>query len=590
VKLSVERKIVVTFGAALLLLVMIAIGAAWNALRFDATFDRVDHTYRVLADIWAVQTAIPSMQSSARGFLLTGDDSLLEPYRQGRTKITGVVQELRTLTADNPRQIEHLARLDPALADAIGVMESHIAARRARDPAAAHEIDPLLRGQRSVGQVRAILDEMDAEERRLMTERVNLTRRTAFRGIGAAALGGVLALALIALAGLMAVRNRRARDAAEEALRQSEASIRQMFESIKDYAIFRVDPLGRVASWGQGAAHLLGYQSDEILGQHIARFYPADAVTGSLPLHELRVATETGRYEDEGWRVRRDGSRFWANVVLSVIRDSAGELVGFVKVTRDLSARRATEEEIRSLNHDLQRQNDNLAAANRELESFSYSVSHDLRAPLRHIDGFATLLSKHADIVLDETGRRYLSVISDSARRMGRLIDDLLSFSRMGRAQMECVELDHHQLVSGVLRESGHDRNPRIEWHVDPLPRVRGDAAMLRQVWTNLIDNAVKYSARSEHPRIEIGRGPAPQGCEQIFYIRDNGVGFDMKYSDKLFGVFQRLHRAEDYEGTGVGLAIVQRIVHRHGGRVWAEAAVDRGATFYFTLKPEAKT
>jgi light-regulated signal transduction histidine kinase (bacteriophytochrome) len=255
-------------------------------------------------------------------------------------------------------------------------------------------------------------------------------------------------------------------------------------------------------------------------------------------------------------------------------------------VIRDVTERRAIEERIRQLNLDLQLQNARLETVNTELEAFSYSVSHDLRAPLRHIDGFASLLSKHASEKFDETGLRYLGVISDAARRMGRLIDDLLTFSRMSRTQLDAAEVDQDQLIADAIREPGLDR-PGIEWRIAPLPRARADAAMLRQVWLNLLSNAVKYSARTEHPRIEVGSLPDPDTPGgHVFFVRDNGVGFDMKYAAKLFGVFQRLHSEAEFEGTGIGLANVRRIVARHGGRTWAESTIGSGATFFFSLPP----
>ncbi len=233
----------------------------------------------------------------------------------------------------------------------------------------------------------------------------------------------------------------------------------------------------------------------------------------------------------------------------------------------------------------VQAANQELQAANRELEAFSYSVSHDLRAPLRHIDGFAGLLQKHAAAALDEKGRRYLATISGAARQMGRLIDDLLAFSRISRSQLSVAELDHDHLVAEVIREGRFGQgDSRIEWVIAPLPRIRADAAMLRQVWFNLIDNAVKYSGKSPRPRIAIGARAGETAGEHVFYVNDNGVGFDMNYVDKLFGVFQRLHGPAEFEGTGIGLANVHRIVARHGGRTWAEGRVGEGATFYFSL------
>ena len=224
-----------------------------------------------------------------------------------------------------------------------------------------------------------------------------------------------------------------------------------------------------------------------------------------------------------------------------------------------------------------------LNALTTELESFSYSVSHDLRAPLRHVSGFAELLETSAGPALDDRGRRYLRTITDAATRMGRLIDDLLVFSRMGRTELMAAPVDLGALVEEIRREAaaGQPHRP-IDWTIHELPVVKGDRAMLRLVLTNLISNALKYSATRDRSEIEIGCNGTPQ--EAVFFVRDNGVGFDMEYAHKLFGVFQRLHSSDDFEGTGIGLANVRRIVQRHGGRVWAEGAVGAGATFSFSL------
>ncbi len=227
-----------------------------------------------------------------------------------------------------------------------------------------------------------------------------------------------------------------------------------------------------------------------------------------------------------------------------------------------------------------------LEAANNELEAFSYSVSHDLRAPLRHIDGFGGLLEKHAAASLDEKGRRYLTTIRNAAMKMGTLIDDLLAFSRIGRSPLAKMEIDHNALVAAVIRDGHFDGEGRtIAWEIAPLPRVRGDAAMLRQVWSNLIENAVKYSRKAAPARIAIGCLPREESSPEFaFFVRDNGVGFDSAHVGKLFGVFQRLHDSSQFEGTGIGLANVRRIVTRHGGRTWAEGETGKGATFFFSL------
>jgi K+-sensing histidine kinase KdpD len=250
----------------------------------------------------------------------------------------------------------------------------------------------------------------------------------------------------------------------------------------------------------------------------------------------------------------------------------------------ELEYRRHREDEIRKLNHELAKRAAELEATNKELESFAYSVSHDLRAPLRHMVGYSELLQRQASSLLDEKSQRFIGTILDSAKRMGNLIDDLLAFSRIGRAETKKAAVDLGQLVQEAVAEIGQDTKSRdIAWKVGALPVCYGDRSMLRLVVVNLVSNAVKFTRMRRPAEIEIGY--VGRNKEEIeVFVRDNGAGFDMQYVNKLFGVFQRLHLPEQFEGTGIGLATVQRIIHRHGGKVRAEGAIDRGATFYFSL------
>jgi signal transduction histidine kinase len=250
----------------------------------------------------------------------------------------------------------------------------------------------------------------------------------------------------------------------------------------------------------------------------------------------------------------------------------------------EVEQRRHREEEIRKLNQELGKRAAELEATNKELESFAYSVSHDLRAPLRHMVGYSELLQRQASSSLDEKSRRFIQTILNSAKRMGNLIDDLLAFSRIGRAETKKTKVDLRQLVDEVVAEIGPDTKGRdIAWKIGALPVCYGDRSMLRLVVVNLVSNAVKFTRMREPAEIEIGYDDRNQEEIEVF-VRDNGAGFDMQYVNKLFGVFQRLHLPEQFEGTGIGLATVQRIVHRHGGQVRGEAAVEQGATFYFSL------
>ncbi|HEY6852716.1 MAG TPA: ATP-binding protein [Gemmatimonadales bacterium] len=353
----------------------------------------------------------------------------------------------------------------------------------------------------------------------------------------------------------------------------AEETFRLLVDSIQDYAVFMIDPDGRVATWNPGAQRLKGYRADEIIGQHLATFYPVEdqAKAGRM----LATAANTGRASDEGWRVRKDGTRFWGEAVLTAIRSRDGRLLGFAKVTRDLTERRHAAEE--------------LARTNAELETFSYSVSHDLRAPLRAMNGYAqALLEDHAGS-LDAEGKRLLQVVRDNAQRLGEMIDALLTFSRLGRQALKVGPLDMTELARSVadeLRHGAKDHAPDL--HIDPLPPASGDRTLIRQVLANLLGNAFKFTRGRPAPRVEVGARSA--GGDMVYLVRDNGAGFDMKYADKLFQVFSRLHHQHEFEGTGVGLALAQRIVQRHHGRIWAEGVPNQGATFYFTLPREPKS
>jgi light-regulated signal transduction histidine kinase (bacteriophytochrome) len=295
-----------------------------------------------------------------------------------------------------------------------------------------------------------------------------------------------------------------------------------------------------------------------------------------------QIIAEMESYEREALRRRVMESA--AGTTNTIVLLGIGALLQLVLLASVYYLIRHDITERRRVASELQRRGELLEAANKELEAFSYSVSHDLRAPLRHIDGYASLLRKAVENSLNEKATRYLQTISDSAKQMGQLIDDLLVFSRMGRQEMLRTTVNLDQLVKTILYDLRLDLQGReISWTIDQLPEVPGDPAMLRQVFMNLIANAVKFTSTRPIAKIEIGIGQRlPR--EIVLFVRDNGVGFDMQYAGKLFGVFQRLHRADEFEGTGIGLANVRRIVHRHGGRTWAEGEPDKGATFYVAL------
>jgi PAS domain S-box-containing protein len=353
-----------------------------------------------------------------------------------------------------------------------------------------------------------------------------------------------------------------------------------------DDAIVTKNLDGVILSWNPGAERLLGYRAEEIIGQPIGRLIPeGHQHEEAMIIDHIRSGKRFTHYETV--RQRKDGSRVDVSLTISPICNRAGEAVGASKIMRDITERRRAAEALQETEMQFRSTlEQRVADRTSELEAFSYTVSHDLRAPLRHLQGYVELLTQEtAASPLSETARRYLQTIADVSGEMGQLIDDLLAFSRVGKVNLHQNSVNLNELVRESMATVGMATGERhIEWQIAPLPPVLGDAAMLKQVFSNLIDNAVKYTRPRDPAHIEIGCSGEENG-RLILFVRDNGVGFDMQYSHKLFGVFQRLHRAKDFEGTGIGLAIVRRIIARHDGRTWAEAAPNDGATFYFTLQ-----
>jgi PAS domain S-box-containing protein len=375
----------------------------------------------------------------------------------------------------------------------------------------------------------------------------------------------------------MAQRDWRDIAARERTIREQARLIDQTHD-----CIFVRDMNDVITFWNRGAEELYGWSAEEAVGKKSRDLLRT--VVPEASAKALEVLLTTDRWEGELIETKADGAEVVVSSRWSLRRDEQGQPTAVLVTKNDITARKHREEEIVALNRELVKRAEDLAAANKELESFAYSVSHDLRAPLRHVIGYAELLQEQAASSLDEKSRRYTKTILDSAKRLGVLIDDLLGFSRIGRADTNKTTVDLGQLVREVIAELRPQIGNRdIAWNVGALPGCHGDRAMLKVALVNLISNAVKFSRQRARAEIAIGSTEGQHSQIEIF-IRDNGAGFDMRHADKLFGVFQRLHLSEEFEGTGIGLATVQRIIHRHGGNIRAEAALDQGATFYLSL------
>jgi len=544
--------------------------------RADEDQHWVTHTRMVLGKLDAVVINVLSAETEQRAYLLTREASHLIAYKEALNSTQREVDEVRELTADNPGQQQTLKQLEPLISKKISELREQVTAHTVKSiqpptPAPYANIE----GE-ATQHIRSLITAMKATEESLLTERLAAAQASSRRMKVVIVLGNMLAVVFFAVAALVIYEEMGKRRKVEDFLRQSEERFRLMAERVKEYAIFMLGPGGHVASWNEGAQRIKGYHADEIIGQHFSRFYPEEDVMRGKPDYELKVAAEQGQVEDEGWRIRKDGTRFWANVVITALRDERGILRGFAKVSRDMTERRRAEDEIK-------RQNALLAAANKELDAFSYSVAHDLRAPLRAIDGFSQALLQDYQEHIPEDGRMYLERIRAGATRMAQLIEDLLTLAQISRHEIAHSEVDLSRIAEEVAAQLPTSEEGRaVQFSIAPGLFVSGDRRLLRIALENLIGNAYKFTSKQPAAQIEFGRQNG--GGESVFFIRDNGPGFDMQYADKLFGVFQRLHRDSEFPGTGVGLATVQRIVHRHGGRIWADAAVGKGATFYFVL------
>ncbi|NHF66367.1 sensor histidine kinase [Xanthomonas hortorum] len=511
--------------------------------------------------------------------------ALLERMRRGRREALAAVHQLIVLTKDNPAQQVRMGRIQSTIERRL-LLAERIAVTT--DPA---QIRALIDDMTLSNPIRLLIDELQSAESKLLELRS--TRATKERTHYAVLSWATLAVQLLLLGTVIWLLQRqiRRRLAAEQEYLRANGRASSVLQTVRE-PIVLLDDKQRIMLHNPAFAELYGLEergnesmSLEDVGEGVWR----DAQIHQRLADVLLRDRELWDYEHE----QRGADGVLRTMLINARRmplpDTNDEDVVLMTVS-DISLQKASQQRIQELNRQMEGKVDQVSEVNRELEAFSYSVSHDLRAPLRHVAGFSDKLARHLGDAADEKSRHYMEVISSSARRMASLIDDLLVYSRLGRSALRLQAVDMQSLVSetrAILDSSVQSENTghRVEWHIAPLPVLVADENMMRQLWMNLLGNAVKYSAKREVAKIEVGYRPLPDGGHQ-FSVRDNGAGFDMEYSAKLFGVFQRLHKASEYAGTGIGLASVRRVLTRHGGRVWAEGVVDEGATFHFVLPP----
>ena len=578
-------------GAGLSMALAVFLLTAYFSLRSLALDEEgqawVAHTQQVLVIADQATSHLRQAASAYRDFISTSQPSELQHWGQNIELATRDFSRLRTIAADNPRQQQALERVDQALEQTISATNQRVQIQLQLGAAASLKDSQGSSNQPDISAVETLVVAIQAEERRLMQLRMDALADSLGRTRMVIALGDILAILFLVAAGAIAAiefgerkQTERALTAARQKLTMALAAgnmgtweldliSNQSWRSIEHDRIFGCD--SALASWG----------SDSFLN-HV---YPDDLDQVQDAFAKARLE---GRLSFESRIIRADSTLRWIAVEGSVVYDNQHSPLAMTGVLHDVTASKELQNEIIRLNEDLEARvtlrTAELTEANSNLEAFTYSAAHDLRAPLRHMNGFVSLIHQNCYEKLDADGRRYLDKIASSSRHMGMLLDDLLNFARLGKVGLQRNQVSLGQMVARIQEALEPDLSGRdLTWEIGPLSDVSADLSLLNQVMTNLISNAVKFTRKCDKAHIKIGSYPLPDQSLTVF-VTDNGAGFDMKYADKLFGVFQRLHNAQDFEGTGIGLAIVRRVVERHGGRVWAEGAPGIGATFSFSL------
>jgi PAS domain S-box-containing protein len=541
----------------------------------------VAHTQEVRASLASLYGSLAGAELALRDYVLTSETPHRDEYQRSIQDVRLQIGNLHRLTVDNAEQRQNVTELG-ALVTARSAAMTHALSAFADSGLVTARAAIAEERTNTTRDARALTDRMAAIEERLLNARqADMAKVQEATGI---ALLATLAVACGVFAALFRGVHREmlARRRSESDLREANRFLDSLIENLPIMIALKDADTLRYVRVNRAVERLLGGSRDQLVGRSVDDFLPPEIAAAVSASDRLALESDGG-VDDPDHRVQTAtlGLRIFHTMKVPIF-DPDGRPRFVLSISTDITERKLAEQAIQELNAALVSKAEQLTASNRELESFSYSVSHDLRAPLRAIDGFAQMLEEDYDARLDAEAKRYLAVIRANTNRLGALIDDLLEFSRLGRLPLSAREFDVDSLVREVVAEAldGHPAAPHVT--IGPLPPTWGDRTLLRQVWTNLIANAIKYSGKAAEPLIEVsGRHDA---AENVYSIRDNGVGFDMEYADKLFGVFQRLHRADEFSGTGVGLAIVQRVVTRHGGRVWADGKVNGGAKFSFSL------
>lgn len=563
-KVYFDRKVLIGFFLAIGILATLGVYSYKNSQESLETSARVSHTNEVLYRIEQLHSIHLEIEARWMRYVSTGDSSFA-PFFEGRlADATDHFVVLQGLVKDNDSQKQFLDSIRVAGKEKIDMVFSTMKAR----PEERRQVALSDKNTKLVRQIKNAVNQMEAEEIGLLDYRMSENQREV-KTFNFTFISLLVATVLIILLLFIGINSTlRARSQAEESLVAASAEIKDLYNNAP-CGYHSLNDSRLIVEMNQTWLKWTGYQRSEVINKMLFTDLLTDQSREVFEIYFDRLKSGDDLSNIELEVVCKNKNILFVVVNATAIRDEYGNFLKSRSTVFDITARHLAEQKV--------------IAINSELEAFTYSVSHDLRAPLRSIDGYSKILQEDFGTKMDSEANRLLDIIRNNARRMGQLIDDLLDFSRLGRKELEKSTVDMHTLVTHVQQElMALEKNRKINFKINKLKEVNGDMRMMRQVWINLISNAIKYSRLQEVANIEIGSNADEDRV--TYFIRDNGVGFDMKYADKLFGVFQRLHKVQEFEGTGVGLALVHRIVSRHGGKIWAEANVNQGATFFFFI------
>ena len=692
-----NRKVQLMFGSAIVILLVVG-AVSYDSISKSHESDLwVRHTHEVLENLQNLVTDMAKIESSDRGFAWTGEEAYLESYRDGISSAVRDQAAVRSLTKDNPQQQLALPALEDLMAQQVQFGDRILRLRRSKGLQSAAVAIKSGPGQQIMDEYRGTIGKMEDRELLLLAQRSAVAKQRFGQTKAILIFGTALGLLMAVAAGAWSVEQDGSRRRLALSLQDSEQQFRMLLDGIQDYAIFLMDPRGGILSWNDGAARIKGYTSEQIIGRNFSCFFLPEDIEGGRPEEVLRLTAASGRYEEQGMRVRKDGSRFLASIIFTALRDAAGNLTGFSEFSHDLSESQASDARYRGLleaapdamvvvngggeivllNVQAEKQfgysRDELLGqqvkniipegfaerliadgtrsaaealaqqigmgielvgrrkdggefpleimlsplesaegilvtaairdisvrkeseahlvktvgelrrSNEELQQFAYVSSHDLQEPLRMVASYTQLLAKRYKGRLDSDADEFIAFAVDGCSRMQGLIQDLLAYSRAGTNGKTLCEVSGEEALQGALTNLRItiEQSGAVVSH-DSLPAIETDETQLTQVFQNLVGNAIKYRA-AEAPRVHVSAAKNGDN-EWIFSVRDNGLGIAPQYFDRIFVLFQRLHARNEFEGTGIGLAICKKVLERLGGRIWVDSQLGTGSTFYFAL------